>query len=107
MTVDNRVSLSTECEYRLNSDTLFEVVTVIEQLTMHWRYEIHSLTDKPALCCIPIEKQSHGDCYPITQSNMNFWASCIVSYSIGSSVDSDITEYFRSGILLHFQSPKN
>jgi hypothetical protein len=27
MTVDNRVSLSTEREYRLNSDTLFEVVT--------------------------------------------------------------------------------
>jgi hypothetical protein len=26
-TVDNRVSLSTECEYRLNSDTLFKVVT--------------------------------------------------------------------------------
>jgi hypothetical protein len=28
MTVDNRVSLSTEREYRLNSDTLFKVVTV-------------------------------------------------------------------------------
>jgi hypothetical protein len=27
MTVDNRVSLSTKREYRLNSDTLFEVVT--------------------------------------------------------------------------------
>jgi hypothetical protein len=27
MTVDNRVSLSTEREYRLNSDTLFKVVT--------------------------------------------------------------------------------
>jgi hypothetical protein len=29
MTVDNRVSLSTEHEYRLNSDTLFEVVTKV------------------------------------------------------------------------------
>jgi hypothetical protein len=27
MTVDNRILLSTEREYRLNSDTLFEVVT--------------------------------------------------------------------------------
>jgi hypothetical protein len=26
-TVDNSVLLSTECEYRLNTDTLFEVVT--------------------------------------------------------------------------------
>jgi hypothetical protein len=29
MTVDNRVLLSTEREYRLNSDTLFEVVTKV------------------------------------------------------------------------------
>jgi hypothetical protein len=31
MIVDNRVLLSTECEYRLNSDTLFEVITVITE----------------------------------------------------------------------------
>jgi hypothetical protein len=29
MTVDNRVSLSTEREYRLNSETLFKVITKI------------------------------------------------------------------------------
>jgi len=64
-------------------DELFEKKkTIIEQLTMHWRCEIHSLPDKPALCWIPIEKRPHGDCHPITQSNINFWASCIVSYSI-------------------------
>jgi hypothetical protein len=32
-------------------DKLFEKKkTVIEQLKMHWRCEIHSLPDKPALC---------------------------------------------------------
>jgi hypothetical protein len=89
-------------------DDLFEKKKiVIEQLTMHWRCEIHSLPDKPALCWIPMEKRPHGDCYPITQSNINFWASCIVSYSIICRLGNLITEYFRSGILLHFRSLKN
>lgn len=53
---------------------------VIEQLTNYWRCEIHSLPDKAVACWKPIEQRPHGDCYPITQSNINFWASCIVSY---------------------------
>jgi hypothetical protein len=53
---------------------------VIEQLTEHWSCKIHSLPDKPALCWTPIEQRPHGNCYPITQSNVNFWASCVVSY---------------------------
>lgn len=52
---------------------------VIEQLMEHWRCETHSLPDKPALCWTLIEQRPHGNCYPITQSNINFWASCDVS----------------------------
>ena len=62
-------------------DELFEKKkAIIEQLTEHWSCQTHSLPDKPALCWMPIEQRPHGNCYPITQSNINFWASCIVSY---------------------------
>jgi hypothetical protein len=62
-------------------DEVFDKKKVfIEQLTEFWRCEIHSLPDKAALCWKPTEQRPHGDCYPITQSNINFWASCIVSY---------------------------
>jgi hypothetical protein len=64
-------------------DELFEKKkVVIEQLTNYWSCELHSLPDKPALCWKPVEQRPHGDCYPITQSNINFWASCIVRYFI-------------------------
>jgi hypothetical protein len=39
MTVDNRTSLSTEREYRLSSDTLFEVVTLPQAIAIRLRYK--------------------------------------------------------------------
>jgi hypothetical protein len=64
-------------------DEIFEKKKVIiEELTKHWQCEVHSLPDKPALCWTPIEQRPHGSCYPITQSNINFWASRIVSFSV-------------------------
>ena len=58
-------------------DELFEKKKeVIQQLTDRWSCEIHSLPDKPSLWWKPVDP---GECYPITQSNINFWASCIVS----------------------------
>jgi hypothetical protein len=62
-------------------DEIFEKKkVVIEQLTEHRSSKIHSLPDKPALCWTPIKQWPHGNCYPITQSNINFWAFCVVSY---------------------------
>jgi len=60
------------------SDERFEKMKVIiAELTARWSCEIHSLPDKPSLCWTP--KDQPGTCYPINQSNINFWASRIVS----------------------------
>jgi hypothetical protein len=53
---------------------------IIEQITNYWQCDIHSLPDKPALCWKPIEQRPHGECYAITQANINFWASLVVSH---------------------------
>jgi len=67
-------------------DEIFEKKKgIIEQLTKYWQCEVHSLPDKPALCWIPIEQRPHGNCYPITQSNINYWASLIVSFLVSES----------------------
>jgi hypothetical protein len=60
------------------SDECFEKMKVIiADLTEQWSCEIHSLPNKLSLCWTP--KDQPGTCYLITQLNMNFWASRIVS----------------------------
>jgi hypothetical protein len=70
-TVDNRVSLSTEHEYRLNSDILFEVVTDSEKKRKKVRKKSYSLyfanlfsailVDGPYLITMLVLKQVHPD----------------------------------------------
>lgn len=55
---------------------------MVEQLTNHWRCDVHSLPDKPTPCWKPVDQRPHGVCYLITLANLNYWASCIVSYFI-------------------------
>ena len=64
----------------MNDKRFEKLKVIIAELTERWMCEIHSLPDKPSLCWTP--KDQLGTCYPITQSNLNFWASRIVSYSI-------------------------
>jgi len=61
-----------------NDEHFEKLKVIIAELTKRWMCEIHTLPDKPSLCWTP--KDQPGTCYPITQSNMNFWASHIVSY---------------------------
>jgi hypothetical protein len=75
-------------------DDIFEKKKeVIQQLTDYWSCEIHSLPDKPTCCWKPVEQRPHGDCYPITQSNINYWASLIVCTSILLSLP-NVTKLF-------------
>lgn len=72
-------------------------ISIIEQLTKYWRCEVHSLPDKPALCWIPTDQRPYGNCYPITQNNINFWATCVVSFWYHHHLSMSVN-IFRSGI---------
>ena len=52
---------------------------LIMQLMEQWSCDIHSLPNKPDICWTPNGQKSHSICYPITQSNINFWVSLIIS----------------------------
>ena len=51
----------------------------IARLKKHQCCKVHSLPDKLVYCWQ--HKDEPGVCYPITVSNKNFWASCVVSHS--------------------------
>ena len=38
--------------------------------------KVHSLLDKPIVCWNPV---MDGDCYPVTETNLNYWAMLVVS----------------------------
>lgn len=77
--LQNAAAKTVDAPMTKNDERFEKLKVIIAELTERWTCEIHSLPDKPSLCWTP--KDQPGTCYPITQSNMNFWASRIVSYS--------------------------